>query len=166
VISAILHLAEKTMPSMESLIAFVGQSVDAPHVQALVTSEQLQSSTEEDLEEGESLRSHFFSPRGGYSFSHTLGRLNTLFIYVKPKGGNAAFGGALMHGLTARSTRTDVRSRLGTPSRSGEPQSLPPLGRYGAYDRFDSKVLCLHFQYTEAEEEIELITVMTADTAP
>jgi hypothetical protein len=160
------YSAEKTMPSMESLMALVGEPVDAPGVQALIASERLLSSTDEDLEEGVPVRSHLLSPSGGFEFSHTLGRLNTLFIYVRPKGGNAAFRGALMHGLTARSTRTDVRKRLGTPSRSGEAQTLPPLGRFGAYDRYDSKGLCLHFQYTEPEEQIELITVMAADTAP
>jgi hypothetical protein len=154
------------MPSMESLIALVGEPVDTPAVQALIASEQLQSSTEEDLEEGEAVRSHLSSPTGGYLFLRTLGRLNTLFVHVRPKGEYAAFRGTLTHGLTARSTRTDVRTRLGTPSRSCEARNLPPLGRYGAYDRFDSDVLCLHFQYTEPEEEIELITVMTADVAP
>jgi hypothetical protein len=71
-----------------------------------------------------------------------------------------------MHGLSALSTRTDVRRNLGTPSRSGEAQTVAPLGRFGAHDRFDSNKLCLHFQYTEPEQTIELITVMTADTAP
>lgn len=154
------------MPSMESLVALVGQPVDTAAVQALIASEQLQSTTEEDLEEGEPVESHLSSPSGGYQFSHTLGRLNTLFIHVKTKGEYAAFRGALTHGLTSRSTRADVRKSLGTPSRSGEAQTLPPLGRYGGWDRFDSKVLCRHFQYSEPEEEIELITIMMADIAP
>ncbi len=154
------------MPSMESLIALVGEPVDAPAVQALIASEQLLSSTEEDLEEGEPVRSHLSSPTGGYLFSHTLGRLDALFVHIKPKGEYAAFRGALSNGLTARSTRADVRRSLGTPSRSGEPQNLPPLGRYGGWDRFDSKGLCLHVQYSEPEQEIELITVMMADIAP
>lgn len=154
------------MPSIESLIALVGESVDAPAVQALIVSEQLRSSTEEDLEEGEPVRSHLSSTTGGFLFSHTFGRINTLFVHVKPKGEYAAFGAALTRGLTARSTRTDVRERFGRPSRSGEPQNLPPLGRFGGWDRFDSKTLCLHFQYGEPEEEIELITVMMADIAP
>jgi len=147
-------------------MALVGEPVDAPAVQALIASEQLQSSTEEDLEEGEPVRSHLSSPTGGYLFSHSLGRLDTLFVHVKPKGDYVAFDGALTKGLTARSTRTDVRRSLGRPSRSGEPQNLPPLGRYGGWDRFDSKTLSLHFQYSEPEEEIELITVMVADIAP
>src|SRR4051812_32751258 len=137
------------MPSMESLMALVGERVDAPAVQALILSQQLQSSTEDDLEEGEPVRSHLFSPTGGYLFSHTLGRLDTLFVHVKPKGEYAAFRGALSNGLTAGSTRADVRKSRGRQSRSGEPQDLPPLGRYGGWDRFDSKALCLHFQYSE-----------------
>lgn len=154
------------MPSLESLIVLVGEPVDAPSVQALIASEQLRASTEEDLEEGEPSRSHLSSPTGGYVFTHTLGRVDTLFVYVKPKDGYAAFRGVLTNGLTARSTRTDVRKSLGTPSRSGEPQTLPVLGRCGGWDRFDSKILCLHFQYSEPDEEIELITVMMANIAP
>ena len=154
------------MPSMDSLIALVGQPVDAAAVQALIASEQLQASTEEDLEEGEPVRSHLSSPTGGYLFSHTLGRLNTLFVHVRPKGEYSAFRGALVHGLTPGWTRADVRRRLGTPSRSGEAQNHPPLGRYGAWDRFDEDVLSLHFQYTEPGEEIDLITVMMSDLAP
>ena len=157
---------EVPMPSMESLIALVGQRVDAAAVQALVASEQLQSSTDEDLEEGEPVRSHLSSPTGGYLFSHTRGRLNTLFVHVRPKGEYAAFRGALVHGLTPQSTRSAVRRRLGTPTRSGEAQNHPPLGRYGAWDRFDSGVLCLHFQYAEFREEIDLVTVMMSDVAP
>lgn len=154
------------MPSIESLIALVGERVDSPAVQALIVAEQLQSSTEEDLDEGEAVQSHLSSPPGGFSFSHTLGQLNTLFVHVKPKGEHAAFCGALPRGLTARSTRADVRKRFGMPSRSGEAETLPFLGRYGGWDRFDSKHLCLHFQYSDPEEEIEMITVMLADTAP
>ena len=154
------------MPSMESLIALVGQRVEVAAVQALIASEQLQSSTEEDLEEGEPVRSHLSRPTGGYLFSHTLGRLNTLFVHVRPKGEYAAFRGALVHGLTPQSTRSDVRRKLGSPTRSGEAQNHPPLGRYGAWDRFDSAVLCLHFQYTESGEEVDLITVMLPDVAP
>jgi len=154
------------MPFMESLIDLVGQPVDATAVQALIASEQLQSSTEEDLEEGEPVRSHLSSCTGGYALSHTLGRLDTLFVHVRPKGEYATFREALVHGLTPQSTRSDVRRRLGTPSRSGEAQNHPPLGRYGAWDRFDTDVLCLHFQYTEAGEEIDLITVMMPDMAP
>jgi hypothetical protein len=154
------------MPSMEALVALVGQPVEAPAVRALIASERLQSSTEPDLEEGEPARSHLFSPGGGFEFTHTLGRINTLFVYVRPAGGNAAVSGTLIHGLSARSTRTDVRRKLGTPSRSGEARTVAPLGRFGAHDRFDSEHVCVHFQYTEPDEQIELITVLTADTAP
>lgn len=154
------------MLSMDSLVALVGQPVDTAAVQALIASERLQSTTEDDLEEGEPVESHLSSVSGGYEFSQSLGRLNTLFIYVKPKGEYAAFRGTLTHGLTAQSNRLDVKRSLGTPSRSGEAQTLPLLGRYGGWDRFDSKVLCLHFQYSDPEDEIELITVMMADVAP
>jgi len=35
-----------------------------------------------------------------------------------------------------------------------------------AWDRCDQRALCLHFEYTEPEESVWQITVMTADTAP
>jgi hypothetical protein len=151
---------------MESLVALVGQPVDAPAVRALIESERLQSSTGPDSEEGEPVRAYLSDPDGGYEFSHRLGRINTLFVYVRPAQGNAAFRGALVHGLSARSTRADVRRELGTPTRSGEARTVAPLGRFGAHDRFDSTDRCLHFQYAEPDEKIQLITVMTTDTAP
>jgi hypothetical protein len=150
---------------MDSLAALVGQPVDAPAVRAMIASERLQSSTDADLEEGEPVRSHLSSRGAGYEFTHVLGRITTLFVYVTPAAGTAAFKGKLIHGFSPRSTRTDVRRKLGTPSRSGEARTISPLGRVGAHDRFDSKHSCVHFQYTE-HEEIELITVMTSDTAP
>lgn len=154
------------MTSMESLAALVGQPVDAPAVQALIASERLQSSTGPDSEEGIPGRAYLSQPGGGYEFSHALGRINTLFVYVTPAHGNAAFRGTLVNGLSARSTRADVRRELGTPSRSGEARVVAPLGRFGAHDRFDAAERCLHFQYNEPDETIQLITVMTADTAP
>jgi hypothetical protein len=154
------------MVSMESLAALVGQPVDAPAVRALIAAERLQSSEDADLEEGVPVRAYLSNPSGGYEFSHTLGRITTLFVYVRPAQEHAAFRGPLVHGLSARSTRADVRMKLGTPTRSGEARTVAPLGRFGAHDRFDSADRCLHFQYAEPDETIQLITVMTADTAP
>ena len=154
------------MLSMESLAELVGQPVDAPAVRALVATERLRSSTEPDLEEDEPVRSHLLDPEGGYSFSHESSRIRALFVYVRPTGDAAAFAGPLVDGLTARSTRADVRRVMGAPSRSGEPRTVAPLGRYGGYDRYDAEHVCVHFQYTEPGEFIEQITVMTADAAP
>ncbi len=154
------------MPSMESLVALIAKSVNSPEVQAVIASEELVLSSEEDLEEGEPVRSFLSSPSGEYLFSHTLDRIDTLFIYIKPKTKHTAFTGELIRRLTINSSRMDVRRIFGMPTRSGEPQDLPPLGRFGGYDRYDSKELCLHFQYSESDEQIEMITIMSADIAP
>jgi hypothetical protein len=154
------------MPTMDSLIALIGLPVDAPSVQLLIASERLQSSTEEDLEEGEPIRSFLSSKPGGYVFAHTLGRITTLFIYVRPKHGYDAFRDATLHGLTSKSTCADVRRALGMPTRTGAAHSHPVLGRFGPWDRFDRQTVCLHFQYTEPDNGIELVTVVTPDVAP
>lgn len=154
------------MPSPELLISLVGQPVESPSVQALIRSERLQSSAEEDMEEGEPVQSYLTSYHGGYQLVHSLGRISTLFIYVTPKDGFAACISPLPYDLLPQSTRSDVRQRLGMPTRSGAAQSLPPLGRYGPWDRFDGTDLCLHVQYTESNERIELITIMTVAAAP
>jgi hypothetical protein len=154
------------MRSLESLMSLVGQPVIADGVQSVVSTDQLESSTEPDLEEGESPRSYLSSPGGGYALSHTDGRVNTLFVFLVATDAYQPFRGALPAGLSAASTRADVRRALGKPERYGEPQVLSGLGRKGAWDRYDRGSLCLHFEYTETGERVRQITIMTADTAP
>ena len=152
--------------SLDSLVSLVGQSVTASPVQSLVAADRLVASTEPDLAEGETPRSYFSCTAGGYLLSHRHGRIETLFVYLTPCGEYRAFRGALIAGLSARSTRADVRKALGRPTRSGEAQTVPVLGRKGAFDRYDNESLCLHFEYSEAGQVVRLITVMAADSAP
>ncbi len=154
------------MPTLESLMAIIGQPVTAADVRSLVEAEGLIASTEPDLEEGELPRSYLSCPTGGYLLSHTAGRVNTLFVFLVPTDEYRAFVAQLIAGLSCSSTRADVRHTLGLPARAGEAQTLPVLGRKGAWDRYDQGPLCVHFEYTEPEERIRQFTVMTADIAP
>ena len=154
------------MRSFESLLSLVGQPVASPNVQSVMATDGAISSTEPDLDEGETPRSHLSCPAIGYQLSHTAGRVNTLFVFLIPDDEFEAFQGTLKAGLSAASTRTDVQRELGKPTRSGEPKSHPILGRKGAWDRYDGDSSCLHFEYTEPEQRLRRITVMTVETAP
>jgi hypothetical protein len=155
------------MPTtFESLISLVGQPVTSANVQGVVGADELVASTEPDLEEGELPRSYLSCPSKGYLLSHTDGRVSTLFIFLVPTDEHQAFVAPIMAGLSAASTRSSVRQALGKPSRSGEARSVPILGRKGAWDRYDHVSLCVHFEYTEPDERIRQITVMSADIAP
>jgi hypothetical protein len=154
------------MRTRESLMSLVGQRVTAPIVQSLVATDGLTSYAEPDFEEGEAPRSYLSCSVGGYQFCHTDGRVNTLFVYLASKEEFQAFRRPLIAGLSAGATRTNVRQALGQPTRSGEPCTLPILGPRGAWDRYDGESVCLHFAYTDQEERVQLITVMTADIAP
>lgn len=154
------------MHTLDLLIPLVGQPVTAAGVQSLIAAGQLESSTEPDLEEGESPRSFLSCPAGGYQLSHADGYINTLFVFLVPTDEFRAFNGTLTAGLSAASSRSDVKRALGNPERSGEAKTLPILGRKGAFDRYIRGSLRLHFEYTEPDERIRQITVMTADNAP
>ena len=154
------------MPTLESLMALVGQPVTATDVRSLVAADGLIASTEPDLEEGEAPRSYLSCPARGYLLSHTSGRVNALFVFLVPIDEYRAFSQALIAGLSAVSTREDVRLAFGKPARSGEAKTVPVLGRKGAWDRYEQGSLCVHFEYTDPEERVRLITVMTVDTAP
>jgi hypothetical protein len=108
---------EVLVVTMEALLALVGQPLDDLAVQALIKSERLESSTEPDLDEGESPRSYLRSPKGGFDLCHTGGRIDTLFVYVQPTQEYAAFQGKVLDGLSAQSTRSDVAARSGPAAR-------------------------------------------------
>jgi len=154
------------MPTLESLMALVGQPVAAADVRSLIAADGLVASTEPDLDEGEVPRGYLSCPTGGYSLSHTKGRVNTLFVYLVPTAEYQAFSAKLIASLSRSCSRADVRRALGTPALSGEAQMDRILGRMGAWDRYNQGSLCVHFEYTEPEERVQQITVMTADTAP
>jgi hypothetical protein len=157
---------KNAMSSLESLIGLVGQQVTSAAVQSRVASDRLISSSDPDLEEGEAIRSYLSRRPGGYQLIHTDGRIRTLFVFLVPPDGYQQFCGSLVRGLSLLSTRSDVRKAFGKPDHHGKAQTIPVLGRRGAWDRFDQGPLCWHFQNTEPEERLRQITVMSADTAP
>jgi hypothetical protein len=154
------------MAVIEELLSVVGAPVNSALVQALITADSLIASAEPDLEEGEPQRSYLSSPTAGYQLMHERGRVETVFLYVEPADGFAAFSGSLPGGLQRGVTRQDVRAKFGQPERSGAPVEISGLGRQGAWDRFAVGAIRIHFQFTEPEQRIRLVTVMTAVNAP
>jgi len=143
-------------------MAVVGLPVNSDVVQALVVADALASSTEEDLEKGEPVRSYLSNPRAGYQLMHHSGRISTAFFYAQPAEGFTAFPGPLPYGLPRGADRTQVRVQLGVPERSGEPFTSTVLGTQGAWDRFAVGDIRVHFQYSAPEQRFRLMSVMAA----
>jgi hypothetical protein len=147
-------------------MAVVGLPVNSEVVQALVVADALASSTEEDLEEGEPVRSYLSNSNAGYQLMHHRGRVSTAFLYAEPAEGFSAFPGPLPCGLPRGVGRNQVRAQLGVPERSGEPFTSTVLGLQGAWDRFAVDDIRVHFQYSEPEQRVRLVSVMAVTEAP
>jgi hypothetical protein len=148
------------MATAEALMAVVGSPVDSDAVRALVAADGLASIADPDLEEGVPVRAYLFNPAAGYQLMHHRGRVATAFLYAEPDEGFVAFPGPLPGGLPRGATRAEVRGRFGTPERTGEPATMPVLGRRGAWDRFAVGGVWVHFQYTEPGECVRRVAVM------
>ena len=154
------------MATAEELLAVVGAPVDSAAVNALVAVDGLASSTGPDYEEGEPRRSYLTNLAAGYQLLCHSGRVVTAFLYAEPAEGFAAFPGSLPGGLARGTRRAEVLARFGAPERSGEAVTVPGLGRQGAWDRFAVDAVRVHFQYTEPEQSIRLVSVIAEPHAP
>jgi hypothetical protein len=154
------------MATAEALLDIVGSPVESATVRALVVADKLSASAEPDLEEGEPLRAYLANPALGYQLMHHSGRVATVFLYVEPAEGFEPFPGPLPGGIGRGASRAQVRARFGVPERNGVPTTIPGLGRLGAWDRFAIGAVRVHFQYTDPDERVQLITVMSAADAP
>ncbi len=154
------------MASAEELLVVVASPVDSVAVQALVVADALTASAEPDLEEGEPRRAYLSNPAAGYQLMHHSGRVVTAFLYAEPADGFVAFPRPLPGGLPRGATRAQVRSRFGAPERSGEPVTIAGLGKQGAWDRFAVGGVRVHFQYSESDQRVQLVSIMAAADAP
>lgn len=154
------------MPTIEELIAVVGTPVDSVAVRLLIASDGLIASAEPDLEEGEPQRAYLSAHSAGYQLMHCGREILTAFVYVEAAEGFQTFSGPLLGGLPDHATRQAVLERFGLPSKSGTAVTIAGLGRQGAWDRFDIGRVCIHFQYTESDERVRLLSVMLPCNAP
>lgn len=154
------------MAKAKELLAVIGESVDSTAVRDLVEADGLEESVETNLEEGEPQRAYLSNPAAGYQLLQHSGRVVSAFLFAEPAKGFEAFPGPLPGGLSRWATRSEVRARFGVPERKGDAVTIPGLGRQGAWDRFDVGTVHVHFQYTEPEQRIRLVTIMAPADAP
>jgi hypothetical protein len=152
--------------TMDCILTLIGQGVNSESVQSIIVTDSLVPSAEDDLEEGVPPMHYLSSYKGGYVLTHVRGRISAAHLFLTPANDYRPFDGALLSGLSRRSTRGEVQHRLGKPSRSAEARTVRILGRQGPWDRYDGEHVCIHFQYAEHDDRIQLITVMAADSAP
>jgi hypothetical protein len=153
------------MATAEALIAVIGLPVTADAVHALIVADRLAASVEPE-DWSVPRREYLSGQTSGYTLTHEEGRVVNVAIYAEPAEGFAAFSAPLPGGLARGSTRKEVRARFGAPERSGEAATIAGLGRQGAWDRFAVGEVRVHFQYTEPDQRVRLVSVMAADVAP
>lgn len=154
------------MPTFDSLLALIGQPEDSDAVRAAIASDSLVPPDGPDPISDIMGRSSLIGHEAGYELMIEEGRIDTVFVYPIATGEFRPFVGPLAAGLSAESTREDVRERLGLPSREGGPMGVPGLGLLGPWDRYDSDRTCLHFRYAATGGLIVQVTIMDAETAP
>lgn len=154
------------MATAKKLLSIVGKPIKSAAFRALVTADRLKSSKEEDLEEGQPVAMSFVGKKAGFEISTEDGRVVAVFLYVEPCDGFAAFPGPLPYKVPRDATRTEVRGLLGKPEQSGKAYKDKILGPQGAWDRFAVETIRIHFEYTDPELQVHLVTLMTEESAP
>jgi hypothetical protein len=156
------------MVSMDVFVELVGKSIDAPPVRARLESLALQAAVQKDnVDEGVEAIHTLSNQDDGFLIRHDpKGRIEVVFVYLVAEEGFSPFAGTLVGGLTSHAGRAEVRLKLGRPTRSGEAFNHTILGPEGAWDRYDTELVSLHFQYIFKGEGIRRVTIMAADVTP
>lgn len=112
-------------------------------------------------------RFHADLPRDGLALvADSSGRITSVQLFADGFQGYNGFRGELPEGVSFRDSRAEVRARLGTPSASGGGGVDPYLGPIRMWDRFDRDAYAMHVQYSEGENSVDLISLMTFDAIP
>jgi hypothetical protein len=155
------------MPSMSELIGLIGRSVKDTDVLAILAPLDVVPSVESDHEEGEIPR-HWLQSRGfGFDIEHAPeGRITTVFLFVCGDEEHQPFRGELVEKLSSVVNQNAVRMALGPPSIVREGLNISGLGSYGPADRYDLGAVLIHFEYRADNQQLRLITAMSADAVP
>jgi len=116
--------------------------------------------TFDDLLEGEKQEYSVSASDGTWEIS--LGkenRIKTIFLYL-----DRGCQGIL--GITIAMKRGDIIEFLGKPTSSGDEGTVPFLGEYGAWERYDKENYCIHIEHYLGGNGVKKITIMLPDTAP
>ena len=69
-------------------------------------------------------------------------------------------------GYTAKTTRKDIRRKLGKPTTQGDNVKAFIKKDAVSWDRYDNATVAMHFQYTSDDMKLNLITLMRLEDAP
>lgn len=139
--------------SIGPLLAAIGKPLNAPQVEQLVRAYDLRVKVDDR-------RAYLESERHGLALLTEDGLVHTIFLYGGGKDDFARYLGTLPDGLSFDWTKSEVRSRLGTPEQS--PDLAAPLVDID-WDRFEFSPWYLHFTYHTTTETIALLAVFPKD---
>jgi len=114
----------------------------------------------ENLEEGEEQEYYVSAPDNSWEFLLEKGNsIKTIFLYLD--NGSVGFGG-----VSTNTTRDELISIFGKPSRQGEIQEFPDLGLKGAWERYDFENYSLHIEHDPHSDHISMLTIMVPSAVP
>ena len=131
------------------------------HVSRLLESDPfnkwlVERSVENDLEE--QIVHYVFNESGVELRCDNNDKISVIFLHSADVGLSES-----LLGVSFLLNRTQVQSRFGIPSKSGEKINDPILGEYGAWDRFTHTSFSIHFEYCPDSDQINKITLMRND---
>lgn len=85
--------------------------------------------------------------------------ISTIQLYSEGKDGCRMFKGELPFNLQFSYSRDEVRSRLGMPKKSGGGKTVLYIGYTPYWDKYFLDGCTLHFQYSNDDNSIQLITI-------
>lgn len=153
------------VPTMDELATLIGRPVEEPAVQSFLAEH---GPARQRLTDRYARERTFADPAAGYEITYHKGRRGqpdrvvTVFLYVEPRDGYAAFAGRLSGGLAPADGPAEVAAKLGPATRQG---ASDPAGEW-VWERRDTDRLCLHVAYRQGGVGIRLITLMAPDVAP
>jgi hypothetical protein len=89
--------------------------------------------------------------------------LETILLYTEGHDEYSGYQGELPNGIDFGHSRNEVRKRLGKPEKSG---AADKRDQTPAWDRYNFGTYGLHVQYSEDEQSIDLLTLMTPEAMP
>jgi hypothetical protein len=94
------------------------------------------------------------------------GRVSAIQLYADGYQSHDQFSGVMPFNFTFKTSREQVRDKLGTPTVSGGGTASLLYGKAPAWDRYDTSAFSLHIQYSEDTKQIQMITIMLPDAVP
>ena len=145
--------------TMDKLLKLIDKHLEEPEVVRFFNDYSLQFEYDED----EYYIS--FTDVGLEFIADNAKRITTVFISSLSKGAIKEYS-PIKEGVSFRSTRSEVRNVMGSPTSSGNPLADTILEPTGGYDRYDNNQHAIHFEYNSENNTISLITLMSINDAP